>query len=147
MSDGDTRCLKISNLTGKGMTDFRQDKAIYLQMAERICDEIISGKYSPGERIPSVRELSVYLGVNANTAVRAYENLSLQGIIQTRRGLGFFVTENAKDRILQARRQRFMDDTLPELFRQMQMLDIPVETLAEKWDEWKQNSKISNGKA
>ena len=86
------------------MTDFRQDKAIYLQMAERICDDIISGKYAPGERIPSVRELAVYLGVNANTAVRAYENLSAQGIIQTRRGLGFFVTEDAKDRIMQARR-------------------------------------------
>lgn len=129
------------------MTDFRQDKAIYLQMAERICDDIISGKYAPGERIPSVRELAVYLGVNANTAVRAYENLSAQGIIQTRRGLGFFVTEDAKERILQARRLRFMDDTLPELFRQMQMLDIPVEALAEKWDEWKQNSRISNEKA
>ena len=129
------------------MTDFRQDKAIYLQMAERICDEIISGKYSPGERIPSVRELSVYLGVNANTAVRAYENLSAQGIIQTRRGLGFFVTEDAKDRIMQARRLRFMDDTLPEVFRQMQMLGIPVETLEEKWEEWKLNSRISNEKA
>ena len=129
------------------MTDFRQDKAIYLQMAERICDDIISGKYAPGERIPSVRELAVYLGVNANTAVRAYDNLSLQGIIQTRRGLGFFVTEDAKERILQARRLRFMDDTLPELFRQMQMLDIPVEALEEKWEEWKQNSKISNEKA
>lgn len=129
------------------MTDFRQDKAIYLQMAERICDDIISGKYAPGERIPSVRELAVYLGVNANTAVRAYENLSAQGIIQTRRGLGFFVTENAKDRIMQARRLRFMDDTLPEVFRQMQMLGIPVETLEEKWEEWKLNSRISNEKA
>lgn len=129
------------------MTDFRQDKAIYLQMAERICDDIISGKYAPGERIPSVRELAVYLGVNANTAVRAYENLSAQDIIQTRRGLGFFVTEDAKDRIMQARRLRFMDDTLPEVFRQMQMLDIPVETLEEKWEEWKLNSRISNEKA
>ena len=129
------------------MADFRQDKAIYLQMAERICDDIISGKYAPGERIPSVRELAVYLGVNANTAVRAYENLSAQGIIQTRRGLGFFVTEDAKNRIMQARRLRFMDDTLPEVFRQMQMLGIPVETLEEKWEEWKQNSKISNEKA
>lgn len=129
------------------MTDFRQDKAIYLQMAERICDDIISGKYAPGERIPSVRELAVYLGVNANTAVRAYENLSAQGIIQTRRGLGFFVTEDAKERILQARRLRFMDDTLPEVFRQMQMLGIPVETLEEKWEEWKLNSRISNEKA
>ena len=129
------------------MTDFRQDKAIYLQMAESICDDIISGKYAPGERIPSVRELAVYLGVNANTAVRAYENLSAQGIIQTRRGLGFFVTEDAKDRIMQARRLRFMDDTLPEVFRQMQMLGIPVETLEEKWEEWKLNSRISNEKA
>lgn len=129
------------------MTDFRQDKAIYLQMAERICDDIISGKYAPCERIPSVRELAVYLGVNANTAVRAYENLSAQDIIQTRRGLGFFVTEDAKERILQARRLRFMDDTLPEVFRQMQMLGIPVETLEEKWEEWKLNSRISNEKA
>ena len=70
------------------MNDFRQDKAIYLQMADRLCDEILSGKYGPGERIPSVRELAVYLGVNANTVVRTYEALSLQGIIQTRRGLG-----------------------------------------------------------
>lgn len=120
------------------MNDFRQDKAIYLQMADRLCDEILSGKYGPGERIPSVRELAVYLGVNANTVVRTYEALSLQGIIQTRRGLGYFVTEDARDRIMNARRRHFMDETLPELFRQMQLLDIPPETLAGKWEEWKQ---------
>ena len=56
-------------------------------------------------------------------------------------------TEDAKDRIMQARRLRFMDDTLPEVFRQMQMLGIPVETLEEKWEEWKLNSRISNEKA
>ena len=120
------------------MNDFRQDKAIYLQMADRLCDEILSGKYGTGERIPSVRELAVYLGVNANTVVRTYEALSSQGIIQTRRGLGYFVTEDARDRIMNARRRHFMDETLPELFRQMQLLDIPPETLAGKWEEWKQ---------
>lgn len=119
------------------MNDFRQDKAIYLQMADRLCDEILSGKYGPGERIPSVRELAVYLGVNANTVVRTYEALSLQGIIQTRRGLGYFVTEDAIDRIVNARRRHFMDETLPELFRQMQLLGIPPETLTGKWEEWK----------
>ena len=48
------------------MTDFKQDRAIYLQMAERICDEILAGKYNADDRIPSVRELAVLLEVNTN---------------------------------------------------------------------------------
>ena len=118
------------------MTDFRQDKAIYLQMYERICDGILSGEYRPGERIPSVRELAVYLGVNANTVVRSYELLSQKGIIQTRRGTGYYVTENAREKILGERRTRFLEETLPEIFRQMQLLGIPAETLEEKREEW-----------
>lgn len=122
------------------MTDFRQDKAIYLQMAERICDGILGGEYTPGERIPSVRELAVMLGVNANTAVRAYDTLSQEGIIVTRRGLGYFVADDARERILENRRLRFMDETLPEVFRQMRMLDIPLETIKEKWECSKKES-------
>lgn len=52
------------------MTDFKQDRAIYLQMAERICDEILAGKYNADDRIPSVRELAVLLEVNTNTVVK-----------------------------------------------------------------------------
>lgn len=117
------------------MTDFRQDKAIYLQMAERICDGILNGEYPPGERIPSVRELSVMLSVNANTVVRTYDTLSQEGIVHTRRGLGYFVAEDAREKILQGRKSRFMDETLPELFRQMRLLDIPMETVVQKWKQ------------
>lgn len=117
------------------MTDFRQDKAIYLQMAERLCDEILSGKYGPGDRIPSVRELAVCLGVNANTVVRTYDYLSAAGIIQTRRGLGYFVSGNAGNIIMESRRSRFMNEILPEFFRQMKLLDITMETVAHKWKE------------
>ena len=73
------------------MTDFRQDKAIYRQMSDRLCDDILSGRYNAGDRIPSVRELSEMLEVNTNTVVRAYDQLTRQGIVFTRRGMGYFV--------------------------------------------------------
>lgn len=113
------------------MTDFRDDRAIYLQMADRICDDILSGKYAAGERVPSVRELSVMLGVNANTVVRTYDTLTSDGIIQTRRGLGYFVTDDARDRILSVRRKRFLEETLPEVARQARLLGISADEILE----------------
>ena len=56
--------------------NFSNDKAIYVQIAERLSDEILAGKYKEDERIPSVREYAVLLEVNANTAVKAYDLLA-----------------------------------------------------------------------
>lgn len=117
------------------MTDFRQDKAIYLQMADRLCDDILSGRYVSGDKVPSVRELAVTLGVNANTVVRTYDTLSAEGIILTRRGLGYFVADDAKERILRMRRILFIEETLPELFRQMELLGIPMEQITDRWKQ------------
>lgn len=125
------------------MTDFRNDKAIYLQMADRICDDILSGRYGAGERIPSVREQSETLQVNTNTVVRAYDNLTRLGIIYTKRGMGYFVSEDARTCIMDNRRKAFMEEKLPELFRQMKLLDIPIETVDELWEKFEQKS---NGK-
>ena len=79
---------------------FSSDKAIYLQMADRICDEILSGTYADDSRIPSVREGAVMFEVNSNTAVKAYDQLSRVGISYTRRGLGYFVTAGAGEHTL-----------------------------------------------
>ena len=59
------------------MIKFEDNKAIYEQMADRLCDEIIAGTYKADDRIPSVREYAVMLQVNTNTAVKAYELLRL----------------------------------------------------------------------
>ena len=75
---------------------FNNDKPIYLQMADRLSDEILAGTYHDDERIPSVREYAVLLQVNTNTAVKAYEELARNEIIYNRRGLGYFVTKGAK---------------------------------------------------
>ena len=106
---------------------FSNDKAIYVQMADRLCDEILASKYQDDDRIPSVREYSVLLEVNTNTAVKAYDELARANIIYNKRGLGYFVTPGAKKQILKERKKEFMKERLPELFRQMQLLGITLE--------------------
>lgn len=115
--------------------NFSNDKAIYIQMADRLCDEIIAGTYKDDDRIPSVREYAVMLQVNTNTAVKAFDQLSRDGIIYNKRGLGYFVTSGAAKTIRKVRRQEFMKQTLPELFRQMRLLDITIDDVRQQWEE------------
>ena len=115
--------------------NFTNDKAIYIQMADRLCDEILAGTYKDDDRIPSVREYAVMLQVNTNTAVKAYDQLARDGIIYNKRGLGYFVTAGAKKEIKKSRKQEFMKQRLPELFRQMQLLDITIEDIQKVWQQ------------
>ncbi|MBR1687016.1 MAG: GntR family transcriptional regulator [Prevotella sp.] len=106
---------------------FTNDKPIYLQMADRLADEILAGTYAADDRIPSVREYAVLLQVNTNTAVKAYEELARANIIYNKRGLGYFVAASAREQILTARRKEFRERQLPELFRQMRLLGLGIE--------------------
>ena len=103
---------------------FSHDQALHIQIADRLCDEILAAKYKDDDRIPSVREYAVLLEVNTNTAVKAYDELARANIIYNKRGLGYFVSPGAKEQILDERRRDFMDNKLPELFRQMKLLGI-----------------------
>jgi DNA-binding transcriptional regulator YhcF (GntR family) len=104
-------------------------------MADRLCDEILAGKYKDDDRIPSVREYAVLLEVNTNTAVKAYDELARANIIYNKRGLGYFVTKGAKRQILKERKREFIEERLPELFRQMRLLDIDIKDVAEAWEK------------
>lgn len=112
---------------------FSNDRAIYIQMADRLCDEILAGTYKADDRIPSVREYAVMLEVNTNTAVKAYDTLARDGIIYNRRGLGYFVSPGAKDTIMRSRREDFIERTLPEVFRNMRLLGIDIGEVTERW--------------
>lgn len=115
--------------------NFSNDKAIYVQIAERLCDEILASKYKEDERIPSVREYAVLLEVNANTTVKSYDLLANEGIIYNKRGLGYFVSAGAKKQIKKARKQEFMKERLPELARQMKLLDISTKEVVEELEK------------
>ncbi len=116
---------------------FTNDKAIYIQMADRLCDEIISGQYEEDSRIPSVREYAVLLQVNTNTAMKAYDQLARDEIIYNKRGLGYFVKSGAKEKIITVRRKEFMEQQLPELFRNMRLLGISFDDIRSAWDKQK----------
>ena len=123
---------------------YSNDKPIYIQMADRLCDEILSGVYQDDDRIPSVREYAVLLEVNTNTAVKAYEQLAREEVIYNKRGLGYFVTPGAKKQILKVRKQEFMKEKLPELFRQMQLLGITLEDVKDVYDATLKDELTSN---
>lgn len=112
---------------------FTNDKPIFQQMADRLCEEILAGAYQGDERIPSVREYAVMLEVNTNTAVKAYEQLARENIIYNKRGMGYYVTPGAREQILKERRQTFLQQTLPELFRQMKLLGLNMKDVEEAW--------------
>lgn len=114
---------------------YTNDKAIYMQIADRLCDEIMAGTYKDDDRIPSVRVYATLLQVNTNTAVKAYEQLARDGIIYNKRGLGYFVAQGAAKQIKVVRKTAFMKNTLPELFRQMKLLDINITDLQEMWEK------------
>ena len=112
--------------------DFKENKAIYLQIAEHLMDEILQDRYPEEERIPSVREYAALAEVNVNTCMRAYDWLCTQDIIFTKRGLGYFVMKDAPKAILKIRRDEFFKQTLPEFAHQMQTLGVSVDEIIEK---------------
>lgn len=113
-----------------------------MQIADLLCDEILSGEHAEDERIPSVREYAAKVEVNANTCARAYDWMQGQEIIYTKRGLGYFVCEGAKNAILQMKKKEFFDEFLPELSRQMLLLNISKEELIEKLSAEQEWQKI-----
>ena len=117
---------------------FKESKSIYLQIADRICDEILQGQYQEEERIPSVREYAATVEVNANTVVRSFDYLQGQDIIYNKRGLGYFVAPGGRERILELRKAVFLRDELPEFFRQLKMLDIPLSDVEKMYQDYLQ---------
>lgn len=105
---------------------FKESKSIYLQIADRICDEILQGQYTEEERIPSVREYAATVEVNANTVVRTFDYLQGQEIIYNKRGIGYFVSAGAKEKIIDLRKDTFLHQDLPEFFRQVKTLEVPM---------------------
>ena len=115
-------------------------------MAERLSDEILQGTYVVDAKIPGVREYSALLEVNVNTAVKAYDYLSQRGIIYNRRGLGYFVSPEARTLILETRREEFRKEVLPDFIRRMRQLDIPLSVVEAAYQEAEQ-AETSTSKA
>jgi len=109
--------------------NFSDNQSIYIQITEFVKEQILLNKWQKEEKIPSVRDLAAELQVNPNTVMRAYDFLQQQGVIYNRRGIGNHVSPDAGEKILAARKVKFLQSDLPVFFRNMLLLEIGFEEL------------------
>lgn len=111
--------------------DFQESKAIYLQIADKIMDDIMAGTYEAESRLPSVREYAAMVEVNANTVMRTYDFLAQRGLIYNRRGIGFFVEGEARNRITDMRRTTFYATEMPFFMERLTTFCVSPDELKE----------------
>ena len=115
--------------------DFDNSKPIYLQIVDFFYENILIKRWPEEERIPSVREIAMMVEVNPNTAIRAFNHLQDLEVIYNKRGIGYFVSENGYDKVLQIKRKEFMEQMLPDMFKKMSLLDISFEELKNAYNQ------------
>lgn len=119
--------------------EFNENRAIYLQIAELICERILSGYLKEDERIPSVREMAIQLEVNPNTVMRTFEFLQSKDIITNKRGIGYFVSPGGAKTAMDFRREEFITKELPLVFKTVHLLNIDFNELKQMYIAYQQN--------
>ena len=107
--------------------EFDAHKPIYLQICAQLYEQILSCELKADDRLLSVRDLGAQIGVNPNTIMRSYETMTAAGIIYNKRGIGYFVSENAKELVLNEMRTAFIHEELPQVIKKMKLLGITNE--------------------
>jgi GntR family transcriptional regulator len=121
--------------------EFGDHKTIFLQIRDWLVDQILTGKLAPGDRIPSVRELAADIEVNRNTVMRSYALMEQEGIIDNRRGIGFFVSEQARRRLATDEKAQFIREELPKLVHQAKVLKMTLSDFQPLIDQLNENQQ------
>jgi len=112
-------------------------QAIYLQIADYVCEKVLLKEWLAETKIPSVRELAVLLEVNPNTVARTYEFLKQQDIIYDKRGIGYFISPKGFANAMAYRKHEFTEKEMPAIFRIMHMLGIEPDDLTSRFEKFK----------
>lgn len=109
--------------------DWKEDQPIYRQLRDKVASAILEGSLKEGEALPSVRNVAVEMQINPLTASKAYQELVSQELVEKRRGLGMFVIEGARAKLLQGERKRFLEEEWPEIVARIQALEMDIDDL------------------
>lgn len=109
--------------------DMHNDKPLFVQMAEYIEDAIILGGFPEETQIPSTTELSVKYNINPATALKGINILVDRGIVYKKRGIGMFVSKGAIGALIEQRRNKFINQYIPEMMKEARNLGIPSEEI------------------
>lgn len=120
--------------------EFKDNQAIYIQIANRFLENILQKKWTTGEKIPSIRDIAIEFEVNPNTTMRTFNYLQDKGIIYNKRGIGYFIAEDGFDKTLALKKEQFVKEDLPAFFRSMQLLGLSLEDLKTYYSDYNKNS-------
>ncbi|MCK0070599.1 MULTISPECIES: GntR family transcriptional regulator [Kordiimonas] len=109
--------------------DWSDDQPIYRQLKDKVVTAIMEGNLPEGEALPSVRNVAVDLQINPITASKAYQELVMDGLVEKRRGLGMFVIEGAREKLLEAERAKFIEEEWPRVLETIRRLGFEPEDL------------------
>ena len=111
------------------MSQFDDTQPIFVQIRQRIIEMILKRTAKEGDVLPSVRQISADLSVNPLTVTKAYQSLVDIGVVESRRGMGMYVAEGGREKLLGHEREMFMREEWPRIRTQIKALGLSIETL------------------
>lgn len=108
---------------------------IYRQLKERVIAMMLDGQLRPGDALPSVRQVAAEYQLNPITVSRAYQELADEALVEKRRGLGMYVTEEASRKLLRNERERFLTEEWPQVLERIRLLGLTPEELLREGDD------------
>lgn len=119
------------------MLDLSSDKSIYIQIAETIENEILLGNLKEGEQAPSTNQFAKVYQINPATAGKGLNILVEEEILFKKRGLGMFVSEGARRKVLKKRQENFFQERVPELIREAERLELKIDEIVRVIERYK----------
>ncbi|MEB5567780.1 GntR family transcriptional regulator [Mammaliicoccus sciuri] len=112
-----------------------EDTPIFLQIADMIKDDLVEGLLLEGEQIPSTTELSNFYNINRATAQKGIALLMDEGIVAKKRGIGVFIAEDARDKLVNTRMQDFSNSYIQNMVKEAKRLNISKEELIRRVEQ------------
>jgi len=109
--------------------EWNDSQPIYRQIRDRVVEMILDGTVKEGDPVPSVRNVAAECRVNPLTVLKGYQQLADERLVEKRRGLGMFVREGARNLLLEAERQKFLEEQWPKVCATIQRLGLTPEEL------------------
>jgi GntR family transcriptional regulator len=110
-------------------TDWNDNSPIYRQLKSRVVEMMLDGLLKPGDALPSVRQIAAEYQLNPITVSRAYQELVDEELVEKKRGLGMYVTEGAREKLLANERERFLNEEWPLIIERMDRLGLNASDL------------------
>jgi len=123
--------------------NFKPNYPIYLQVADFICEKVLKEEWRNGDKLPALKDLAVTTSVNPNTVIKGLGYLVDNNILTTQRGVGYFLTEDARAITLELKRRQFIQEVLPEVFSSMDLLGVGLYDLTRIYEERRQVAKTA----